>query len=84
MRNNMASISDLLPVVMKDKELLFSRFNNFEHANAALIEEVGEENYEVVSNFLKNGDENWFNPYPQTGKLKGIKENKYYWETANS
>ena len=84
MRIKMASINDLLPVIMKDKELLFSRFHNFEHANAALMEEVGEENYEVVSNFLKNGDENWFNPYPQTSKLKGIKENKYYWETAKS
>ena len=82
MRNNMASISDLLPVVMKDKELLFSRFNNFEHANAALMEEVGEENYEVVSNFLKNGDENWFKTYPEIhSKTEGAKDNDYNWDT---
>ena len=67
MRIVMASISDLLPVIMKNKELLFSRFHNFEHANAALMEEIGEVNYELVSKFLSNEDENWFNPYPKTG-----------------
>ena len=84
MRIVMASISDLLPVIMKNKELLFSRFHNFEHANLALIEEVGEGNYELVSKFLSNEDKNWFNPYPKTWKLEGSKENDYNWETAQS
>ena len=80
MRNKMASISDLLPVMMKNKEVLFSRFHNFEHANAALMEEVGEQNYEIVSKFLTNEDENWFKPYP---KNNGGRENDYNWEKRN-
>lgn len=72
------SISDLLPVIMKNKEVLFSRFHNFEHANASLMEEVGEQNYEVVSKFLTNEDENWFKPYPKIhGTTEGAKSNPF-------
>ena len=77
-KNGCPSISDLLPVIMKNKEVLFSRFHNFEHANAALMEEVGEQNYEIVSKFLTNEDENWFQPFPKIySRTEGAKENPY-------
>ena len=74
----MPSISDLLPIIMRNREHLFYRFHNFEHANRALMEEAGENNYDIISNFLTNEDENWFKPYPKIhSRTEGAKENPY-------